>query len=216
MPISIPVPDWPVLVAFSFAVAILNITPGPDMTYQINRALVEGRRAAFVALAGTNTGFAVHVLLAAFGVSALIAASPTAYSVLKYVGAFYLLWLAVQAIRTGSRLDIQTEGKPCQSDQQTFLAAIMINILNPKVILFFVTFLPQFVSANDGDAGGKLIFLSLYALVFSLLVSVPLLFVITRFLGALKNNKRILRVIDYVFAGVFGAFAARILLSRPA
>ena len=112
---------------------------------------------------GAMAGCCVHTLLAALGLSALLAASATAFTVLKVVGALYLLWLAVDAVRHGSALQLKERGRSARSPfWKTFLLGLGINLTNPKVVLFFVTFLPQFVQAGDPHAAEKLVFLGLY------------------------------------------------------
>ena len=99
-------PSLPTLLAFAAATLLLAATPGPDMTLSISRALAQGKTAALFVVLGTSLGFVVHTLLVAFGISALITASPTAFMILKTGGAAYLFWLAVQAIRFGSTLSV--------------------------------------------------------------------------------------------------------------
>ncbi|MCU0648416.1 MAG: LysE family translocator, partial [Gemmatimonadaceae bacterium] len=116
---------------------------------------------------GASLGCLVHTVLAAVGLSAVIAASPAAFLVLKLVGAGYLAWLAFDAIRNGSSLNVKDEARQTISFARAFWMGAMINLSNPKVVLFFVTFLPQFVSSADPDAAGKLAFLGVFMVVFS-------------------------------------------------
>src|SRR5690606_768934 len=104
------IPEWTVIVQFSIAVFILSITPGPDMTLFVGRALSEGRAAGFACMAGASTGIVIHTSMVALGLSALIIASPMAFTLLKVVGAGYLVWLAVQAIRKGSAFSPEKNG----------------------------------------------------------------------------------------------------------
>ena len=105
------IPSLPTILAFSVAIFLLAVTPGPDMTLWISRSLRDGRATGLMTLAGTSFGISIHTLLVAFGISALIVASPTAFLVLKTGGAGYLLWLAIQAIRHGSNFVIKAEGQ---------------------------------------------------------------------------------------------------------
>jgi threonine/homoserine/homoserine lactone efflux protein len=163
------VPGLPVLAAFSLAVLLLAITPGPDMTLWMSRAIRDGRAIGMMTMLGTNLGIVIHTLLVAFGVSALIVASPVAFLVLKTGGAGYLLWLAIQAVRNRSVLAVKARGKSDASYLKAFLNGFWVNLLNPKVIIFFMTFLPQFVRVNDPHVTGKLIFLG----VLSILIALP-------------------------------------------
>jgi threonine/homoserine/homoserine lactone efflux protein len=208
------VPDMAVLLAYSLACLVLFITPGPDMSLFVAKTLTGGRRAGIAAMAGAMIGCVVHSLLAAFGLSALIAASPAAFLALKIVGALYLFWLAVDAVRNGSALSAMAgEPAPVQF-WRTLALGLSINLTNPKVVLFFVTFLPQFIEAQDPHASGKLMFLGIYFVVLTSPLAVLLILGAERLLGAIRRHPRMLRVIDWVFAGVFGTFAVRILTTQ--
>jgi threonine/homoserine/homoserine lactone efflux protein len=207
-------PDPATLAAYTVACLILCITPGPDMSLFLQRTITSGRAAGIASTLGASAGCLVHTVLAAVGVSAVIAASPTAFLVLKIVGAVYLAWLAVDALRNGSSLNIQAEGRQPISTARAFWTGVMINLSNPKVVLFFVTFLPQFVSAADPHAAGKLAFLGVYMVAFGTPITILMVLGAERVVGALKQRPRIMRGIDYVFAGVFGAFAAKIMLTE--
>lgn len=209
------VPETSVLLAYSLACLVLFITPGPDMSLFLAKTLSGGRRAGIAAMTGAMLGCVVHSLLAAFGISALIVASPAAFLVLKIVGALYLAWLAIDAIRSGSAVNVSvSDGAGDISFWRTFLLGVSINLTNPKVILFFVTFLPQFVDAHDPHAAGKLLFLGLYFVAFSSPLAVLMILGAERLLRGLQRNPRVLRVVDWAFAGVFGAFAVRILTTQ--
>ena len=100
------------------------------------------------------------------------------------------------------------------SVRRAFLAGVGVNLTNPKVVLFFVTFLPQFVEANDPHAQGKLIFLGLFFVVSNIPLTILMVLGAERLVASLKRNPRVMRGIDYLFAGIFGFFAARILLTQ--
>ncbi len=206
------VPDLQVLVAFSIAAIALAITPGPDMSLFVGRALSQGRSGGLAVLCGTMLGIAVHAVLVAFGVSALVVASPTAFTLLKTGGAAYLFFLAVQAIRVGSTFRVQAGADRQKSLLTNLTHGLAVNLLNPKVIIFFMTFLPQFVSADDPDIRNKLLFLGLYYNVISLPVVIPMILAAGQLASWLKSNPRVLRGIDVIFAAIFSVFAVRILL----
>lgn len=185
------------------------------MTLSISRALRDGRSAGLAVLIGTNLGCAVHTLLVAFGVSALVIASPTAFMVLKTGGAAYLFWLAVQALRHGSTFKVETdESVPARSLASTIWTGMAVNLLNPKVIIFFMTFLPQFVSAGDPHVTGKLLVLGMTFIVVSLPVTVGVVLAADRLSAWLQRNPGIVRGIDYTFASVFSLFAVKILFTQ--
>ena len=208
------IPDLPTLATFTIATIIIAITPGPDMTLFLGRTLQHGKSAGQAAVLGASSGILIHTLLVAFGISALLAASQTAFTLLKIVGAGYLLWLAIQAIRQGTALNLdRTKTKPV-SFTNNWLTGIGINLLNPKIILFFVTFLPQFVSSDDPDAFGKLLFLGLYFIAIALVICFTIVAIATRFISALTKNARVTKILDYSFAAIFSAFAIKILMTQ--
>jgi threonine/homoserine/homoserine lactone efflux protein len=208
------VPGLPVLAAFSLAVLLLAITPGPDMTLWMSRAIRDGRAIGMMTMLGTNLGIVVHTLLVAFGVSALIVASPVAFLVLKTGGAGYLLWLAIQAVRNRSVLAVKARGKSDASYLKAFLNGFWVNLLNPKVIIFFMTFLPQFVRVNDPHVTGKLIFLGVLSIVIALPVAIVVVVGANGLADWLKRKPQVMRAVDYVFAAVFSVFAVKILLTQ--
>lgn len=205
------VPDFAIIVQFAIATLIIAITPGPDMTLFVGRALAQGRAAGLACMAGAMTGILIHTLLVAVGLSALIVASPEAFMALKIFGAGYLIWLAYQAIRRGSAFSPEGKAGPQRSLVGNWAMGVAIDLLNPKIVLFFMTFLPQFVSADDPDAPYKLLFLGLLFIPISLPVTVPMVLAADSFSSLLRKSPRVTRVIDYLFAGVFSAFALRIL-----
>lgn len=207
-------PDLTVLAIFSGASFLLAATPGPDMTLSISRALRDGRLAGLAVLLGTNIGIACHTLLVAFGISALITASPLAFLLLKSGGAAYLAYLAIQAVRKGSRFVAKAEAGQKSTAKSAFLNGIWVNLLNPKVIIFFMTFLPQFVSADDAHVTARLIFLGFWFMVVSLPVTIAIVLAADKLSGWLNRNPKVLRGIDLTFAGVFSVFAVKILLTQ--
>src|ERR671916_362609 len=207
-------PDWSTLLTYSVAAFVLFITPGPDMSLFLAKTMAGGRRAGMAAMLGAMAGCCVHTLLAALGLSALLAASVTAFTILKIVGALYLLWLAIDAVRHGSALNLKDAAPAEVSVRRTFLLGVGINLTNPKVVLFFVTFLPQFVSAGDPHAAEKLVFLGLYFIAFSAPLAALMILGAERVIRLLKSRPRVMRAIDYAFAGLFGAFALKILTTQ--
>jgi threonine/homoserine/homoserine lactone efflux protein len=208
------VPDLPVILAFAAATIVLAITPGPDMALQLSRAINYGRAHGLAAMAGAMAGIMVHTTLVALGISVLIVAAPAAFLVLKIAGALYLLWLAFQAIVHGGGLRIAEKGKREPRVVDSFLAGIGINLLNPKVVLFFVTFLPQFVDAHDPAAAGKLFFLGGEFVLFSIPLGVLTVFAASWLAAAFKRSKWVERALNWGFAAVFTAFAATILTAQ--
>ncbi len=133
------------------AALALNLTPGPDMLYVIARSTAEGRRAGVVSAFGIGVGTLVHITALALGLSALLAAVPVAYDIVRYAGAAYLIYLGVRAIvrLPGLTGDVAVERASLRA---VFRQGVTTNVLNPKVALFFLAFLPQFVDPSRGSA----------------------------------------------------------------
>jgi threonine/homoserine/homoserine lactone efflux protein len=207
-------PSLPTLLAFAAATLLLAATPGPDMTLSISRALAQGKKAALFVVLGTSLGIVVHTMLVAFGISALITASPTAFMILKTGGAAYLLWLAVQAIRLGSKLSIKKVDEAVATPLANISSGFWVNLLNPKVIIFFMTFLPQFVSAGDPAVTHKLLFFGFLFIVIGMPVNMTIVMAADWLSSWLQNNRKVLRGMDYTFAGVFSVFAMKIFFTQ--
>lgn len=209
------VPELSVVLAFGLAAFVLAITPGPDMALFVSRTMSFGRAHGFATVLGATAGIAVHTALAAFGISVLIVAAPAAFWVLKIVGALYLVWLAIQAIRSGGGLLVTRTGtQVTPSLGQSLMTGLVINLTNPKIALFFVTFLPQFVSARDPAAAGKLLFLGAEFVLVSLPVVVAIVLLAEGLTRTLRDSQWVARGLNWSFAAVFMAFAATILLAE--
>ena len=136
---------------FVLSGVLLNITPGPDTVYVVGRSLQLGWRGGVAAAIGISCGCLFHVTGAAIGLSALLMASSTAFSVLKLVGAAYLLFTGLQMLWSRPALSGQSLGEEATSLRRVFLQGVFTNALNPKVALFFLAFLPQFVAADSAQ-----------------------------------------------------------------
>ena len=138
---------------FVVAVFLLNVTPGPDTAYIVGRSVAQGRGAGLMSALGISTGCCVHALACAFGLTALLAASAAAFTVIKLVGAAYLIYLGVRMIvakQAGAPGAAQAgHAAAAKPLRQLFMQGFWTNVLNPKVVLFFVSFFPQFVSADS-------------------------------------------------------------------
>lgn len=135
---------------FVVAVLLLNATPGPDTAYIVGRSIAQGRRAGLMSALGISAGCCVHALASAVGLSAILAASATAFMLIKLAGGAYLIYLGIRMVlaKPSSSAAVTTarEARPART---IFLQAVLTNVLNPKVILFFLAFIPQFVRAGS-------------------------------------------------------------------
>ena len=208
------VPPLQTIALFSLASLILALTPGPDMALFLARTVSGGRSSGFAAMFGASTGLIIHALLAGLGLSALLAASATAFFILKIIGGLYLFWLAYGAIRHGSAFSVDGPSSPQQTWLATFLTGLGINLTNPKVIVFFVTFLPQFIDANDPAASAQLLFLGLFFLLIGIPTNAVVILIAERFTNFMQSSPKAMRIFDYGFAGIVTAFALKLVLTQ--
>ena len=164
-------PDLGTLVLFMTAALALNVTPGPDMLYVIARSVGEGRTAGIISSLGIAAGCLVHTLAVALGLAGLLEAVPVAFEMVKWMGAAYLVWLGVRALRKQG----DSGGPPAvagTSRSAIFRQGMLTNVLNPKVALFFLAFLPQFVDPERGPVALQLVSLGLLFNVSGTLVNI--------------------------------------------
>ena len=148
------VPEWPGLGLFVLAALVLLLTPGPAVLYIITCSMDRGRRAGLMSVLGVHAGTLVHVAAAAGGLSALLLASATAFSGVKYLGAAYLIWLGVRRLLDATPVG-GLEATPATPLRRAFVDGVVVNVLNPKTALFFLAFLPQFVDASRGRSAPR-------------------------------------------------------------
>jgi threonine/homoserine/homoserine lactone efflux protein len=141
-------PDATTFLLFAAASLAFLAIPGPSVFYIVTRSLVQGRRAGVTSMLGVQAGGLVHVVAAAFGVSALIASSATAFTIVKYAGAAYLIFLGVKKLLSRGEEDTEPEPRGPASRNRLFVQGVVVNVLNPKTALFFLAFLPQFVDPS--------------------------------------------------------------------
>lgn len=211
--------DPHLLQLYLVAATVLVLAPGPDSLLVLSRGLTEGRRAGFVATAGITVGNVVQALLAAVGVSALIATSPMLFDVLRYAGAAYLAWIGCRALwsvvaahRHGGVADL--EPSPPARMRRVFVNALLTNLLNPKVILFYLAFVPQFVAPERGMVALQTFLLGL---ILAGMGCVYLAGVAALSAGAartLLTGRTMRTVLDGVAGVLFLGFALRLLLTE--
>ncbi len=137
---------------FVVAAILLALAPGPDIVYVLARGIAQGARAGIAAAFGFATGCIFHTVLAAVGVAALIRSSPLAFDLVRYAGAAYLVWIGIQALRHRNAFTLEA-ASDTRGLATIYRQSVIGNMLNPKVTLFFLAFLPQFVDAQAGNAG---------------------------------------------------------------
>lgn len=149
-------PEWSSLGLFAVAALVLLLTPGPAVLYIVTRSIDQGWRAGLVSVLGVHVGTLAHIFAAAAGLSALLAASATAFGVVKYLGAVYLIYIGVRRLRDRESRMIREGGAPTRL-RRAFVDGVVVNVLNPKTGLFFLAFLPQFVTEARGHVGEQIV-----------------------------------------------------------
>ncbi|RFB73767.1 MULTISPECIES: LysE family translocator [unclassified Herbaspirillum] len=144
---------------FLVAAMMLTLAPGPDNIYVLTRGVAQGKKAGFVAALGFSSGLFFHTLLAVLGFAAIIKAYPAAYHALQYAGAAYLVYLGIRTLRSAASMSLDATMTPV-SLSRIFWQSVIANILNPKVTLFFIAFLPQFVNVQAGHVAWQMLLLA--------------------------------------------------------
>jgi threonine/homoserine/homoserine lactone efflux protein len=203
--------DLASLALFMTATLALNLAPGPAMLYVSTRSLTQGRRAGVISALGIAAGAVVHTVAIASGLAALLHALPLAYEIVRFAGAAYLIWLGVQALRGKAG---PVSGKPLDraSDWAVFRQGAITNILNPKVALLFLAFLPQFADPARGCVALQIVVLGCLFNTSGTIVNIAVAYLAApagRWLGARGHIERIFR---WLTASVFIGLGLRLAL----
>jgi len=159
----------PDIALFLVASALLTIAPGPDIVYVLTRGITQGTRAGIAAALGFASGCIFHTVLAAVGIAALIRSSAVAFDLVRYAGAAYLVWIGIQALRHRSSFSIEGDREK-RALATIYRQSVIGNMLNPKVTLFFLAFLPQFVDAHAGHVGWQMALLGVIFMVQTIVI----------------------------------------------
>ncbi len=201
------------LTLFTIASLALIVTPGPDLIYVLSRGLAEGRLSGAMSALGVTTGILVHTLAAALGLAVLLNTSVITFYVLKIIGGLYLIYLGYQMIRNKNALEIQAASHNFDL-KKCFIQGLVSNVFNPKVALFFVAFLPQFVSENYLSYGFQMISLGLIFTV----MAVIFLLILGLFAGSvgswLKQKKNMAEKIRIGSGAVLVLLGLRLIISH--
>ncbi len=203
----------PDLIYYLTASVLLTLAPGPDNTFVVAQGISRGRRAAILTALGMCSGVSVHTTAAALGISAMLYSSATAFMVLKYAGAAYLIYLAWKAITEHGAVAL----KPVDGNSSGWLLfrrGFIMNVINPKVGIFFLAFLPQFVSPGSGSIAGQMLLLG-----FLFMAQAVIIFCIIGFLAGsvgdlLLKRPRISRIFSWVSAGIFALLGLRLAFAE--
>jgi threonine/homoserine/homoserine lactone efflux protein len=195
---------------FLSAVFLLTISPGPDIAFILGQTVAGGRKSGFAAMLGIWGGTIGHLVLAAIGFSALVAASSIAFESVKWIGVAYLIWLGVKALKSTDSSFIQSIQQEQKSFARIFWQGAFITLLNPKVAIFFLAFLPQFVVLGAGPMWAQMLLHGFIMILVAALVE-PLIVVTGEMLAAkLRGSKRVGLWLDRSVGAVFIALGVRL------
>jgi threonine/homoserine/homoserine lactone efflux protein len=198
---------------FSAAFAI-NISPGPDLFYILSRTMAGGKSVGMASSIGVGAGALVHVSAAALGLSAILATSVIAFSIVKYIGAAYLIYLGVKILRNaGNNLKLSMDGS-IVSPWAAFKQGMLVDILNPKAAIFFMAFLPQFVRQELGYIPLQLLGLGLLVILIGVMVEFSFVFLAAKTTEFLRANKVISSWLDRILGSILIGLGIRLVFTE--
>ena len=200
------------LLSFIFASFVLSLSPGPDNVFVLLHSAVHGRKAGLLVVLGLCSGLLFHTAAVALGLAALLAASATAFTILKLIGAAYLLYLAWGAWNAPAGLG-KTHAEQALSPLKTYLRGVVMNITNPKVAIFFLAFLPQFVDAQREDVPLQIALLGAVFGCTALVTFSAIAWFAGRFGAIFQRSKRAHIALNRTAAVVFTGLAAKLALA---
>ena len=199
---------------FLSAAVLLNLSPGPDMAFILGQTASNGRQGGFAAMFGIWTGAFIHVVMAAIGLSAILATSSIAFSFVKWIGAAYLVWLGIQALISKDSSFFSNGSSEKTEKFVIYRQGILVASLNPKVAIFFLAFLPQFVVEGAGPASAQLFLHGCLIIVVAALIEPPLVMAGSRLISSLKSNQQIGLWLDRGLGSLFIILGIRLALSE--
>lgn len=201
---------------FLIAAIVLNLTPGADTMYILGRSVSQGKKAGVLSALGISTGSLVHCIIAAFGLSIIITKSIIAFSIIKYLGAAYLIFLGVKALATKPHKVIETEllDSTIASPVKIFVSGILTNILNPKVALFFLAFLPQFIDSSYVNNPAPFLILGLTFILTGTIWCLALALFSASLSASIRKNHKIKRWLNRITGGIFIGLGIKLALSK--
>lgn len=199
---------------FLTAAVLLNLSPGPDIAFILGQTVRGGKKSGFAAMLGVWTGAFGHVLMAAAGLSVILATSALAFSVVKWAGAAYLIWLGITALRSDGGKFISENVKNSVGFFPIYKQGIFIGLLNPKVAIFFLAFLPQFVVPGAGPVWAQLFLHGSLIIVVAAFIEPPLVLAGGRLTIKLRNDKRIGLWMERTLGGLFIALGIRLAFEK--
>jgi len=203
------------LLWFALAAFLMVISPGPNMIYLISRSITQGKTAGLVSLVGVICGFLFHIVLAGFGLTAILLAVPFAYGILKISGAIYLLYLAYQAIKPNGKTFFEVnEHIAKDKPRKLFLMGFLTNVLNPKMAVFYLSFFPQFIRPEYGSIFAQSMTLGITQIFISFTINFVIVMTAAKMASFLTRNPLWVRAQKWFMASVLTFLALKMVLSK--
>jgi threonine/homoserine/homoserine lactone efflux protein len=200
-------PNPTTLALFCAATLAILLVPGPSVLFIVTRSVAQGRAAGLVSVLGVHAGSAIHALAATLGISAVLAASATAFTIIKYAGVAYLIWLGVRKLLTRDHAE-ETVELPVRSKRRMFWEGLVVNVLNPKTAIFFLAFLPQFTDPAAGPVAPQMLVLGLIWIVLGVLSDGSYAVLSSALAGRVRRSMRARRRLDVGSGLVYLGLAA--------
>lgn len=204
---------------FAFSVFLLSVTPGPDMAYVIGQSVANGRRAGIVSASGVALGSCTHAIASTLGLTALITASPVMFTAIKYIGASYLMFLGGKML-LGTFISKKDSGDATPQNTRKVSAYRLLSrgfittLTNPKVLLFFISFFPQFVTPEGEQHAASFLLLGLTYAFIAFLTDVTFAILAGSTAGAVAGNRKLQNLLDRIVGATFIALGVRLALTR--
>ncbi|WP_417289900.1 LysE family translocator [Corallibacter sp.] len=204
--------NYEILISFVFATAALAISPGPDNIYVLIQSVAHGKKYGLATVAGLISGCIIHTTLLAFGVSAIIKQSESLFFAIKLLGALYLVYLAYQVYKSDGSLEVSDDNVPKKTTTQLFKQGFIMNVLNPKVTIFFLAFFPGFLFSNTLSTVIQFYVLGFLFMGVSLLIFSAIAILSGHISSYIKSHKHIGGILKWLQIVVFIAIAILILI----
>ena len=204
---------------FALSVFLLSVTPGPDMAYVIGQSVANGRRAGIVSASGVALGSCTHAIASALGLTALITASPVMFTVIKFTGAAYLIYLGGKMLSDTFKRKEQQKAPEIEIDKKVSAYGLLskgfiTTLTNPKVLLFFISFFPQFVTPEGEHHASSFLLLGLTYALIAFLTDMTFALLAGSAAGAVSGNRKLQHLLDRIVGATFIALGIRLALTR--
>lgn len=207
--------DLSTVLAFTLACVVISVVPGPDMMFIMANGIARGRAAGVVAAAGMSSGLAGHTVLAALGLGTLLQAAPIALEVVRIAGAVFLVYLAINTLRSAKDVASSAPARfGRRSLRRTYVMATLVNLSNPKVVLFYIAFFPQFVTEGGWPMPAQFLVMGAILIVVGFSVDASVGLASGTLSNVLQRRPGVQRWLNRVSAAVFGGLAVRLVADR--